>query len=267
MKIAAVVLLLVAFFSLSHALRFERVHIVDYAKIGSLTNLLFRGDVPVNHTTMAYPTLMSMLGVRANEVGLSLGNNPYLIDLSLMNFIDENKAETDFWKDPANNDKGEFLNWPLGLAGLVHPESYTEEERRKMANSTDVWSFDQLPDRIPELIKLLNTPGPIDPATGSPRPVLIYIHCAAGCDRTGEIIAAYRMYHINKASPHAVTDLYERNIKECGRPQNWYGTGGLEWYCLYFSYLNNLDVGNCIHLADCEFGHGCSWPPVNPPSK
>jgi hypothetical protein len=43
MKIAAVVLLLVAFFSLSHALRFERVHIVDYAKIGSLTNLLFRG--------------------------------------------------------------------------------------------------------------------------------------------------------------------------------------------------------------------------------
>lgn len=221
------------------------------------------GDVPVNKTagTFDYDVLMGMLQFRAHEAKFEIPPNPYLIDLSLMNFVDEDKVEVAFWEDPANKEIGEFLNWSMGFAGLIRPASYNEEDRRKIANST-AWDVDQLPTRIPELHRMLATPGPIDPQTGAPRPVIIYAHCKAGCDRTGELILAYRMSQVTRSQPGLMQALYSANIQECGREQNWYGTGGDEWFCVYHSMTNgDIDVGQCLNVADCEFLKDCTWPP------
>ncbi|MCS5587651.1 MAG: hypothetical protein NZ697_04090 [Porticoccaceae bacterium] len=79
-------------------------------------------------------------------------------------------------------------------------------------------------------------------ASGNGKKVSIfYIHCNAGCDRTGEFIAAYRMTN-NKLSCSEATD---KNSAECGRPQNYYSVNGTYWYCKYLKSLDSDYVCDC----------------------
>lgn len=120
--------------------------------------------------------LVSSFKQRAADEGITLPNNFYMIDISLMNDFDENQIEKGFWSDIQNVNLGEYIFWPMGLAGLYDARSYQEPERSQMANST-VWEFDHLPDRAQQLMMMMHTPGPIDPATGQPRPKVIFAHC------------------------------------------------------------------------------------------
>ena len=64
-------------------------------------------------------------------------------------------------------------------SGILPPTVYTPAQALEMANGS-VWAFDQLPTRLQILRKLL--------LSDQPRSAAIYVHCSAGCDRTGEAI-------------------------------------------------------------------------------
>ena len=86
--------------------------------------------------------------------------------------------------------------------------------------------------------------------------VVIYVHCVAGCDRTGQFVASYRLQYDN----NNVTDVYSMDCNECGRCPNRWSTVGIEWFC----YCENLQfpntlIGNCTHIANCKvLGSECS---------
>jgi hypothetical protein len=225
----------------ARGLDYKRLHILD--RNGQ--NWLFRSNMPTNDTTFAYDQLLQFMGQRAKEVNLTFPSNPYLIVISLNNDFDgtDFKHEKEFW-DRAPKSLGQFINWPLGLAGLLPPSFYPEDKRREMANST-VWLVDKIPDRVQEIHQML--------ITQQSRPTVIVFHCSAGCDRTGEVAGSYRMQY---TTPN-VTTMYKLNCDECGRPPNYFGTTGLEWYCFYNEYRFGTKMGDCMGFATCKMFGDC----------
>lgn len=226
-------------------LSYSRVHLVDqHQRRDGKYNLLFRGNFPSNETApFSADTLFQFMRRRAAEHGIAFPADAYLVDVSFNNWFEEDyHVEHAFW-ETAPAGLGKLVSWPLGLAGLIRPHLYPEPERRQMAKST-VWEFDQLPERIPTLRSfLLNEGG---------RPNAIYVHCTAGCDRTGEVVGAYRIMYQNVTT----REMYQLSCTECGRCPNYFGTGGLEWYCYYHQYEFNRHIGDCSSFATCKlFGH------------
>lgn len=270
-------LLLVAAMALAAAplssatLDYTRVHLVDHGP----TNFLFRGNMPTNdtdksHPTFAYDTLLQYFAKRASEAGVSFPSKVYLVDISLNNAFDgaDFAAEQAYWKSaPAS--VGKFINWPLGLAGLVPPSAYSTHKRYEMANSS-VWKVDHIPERVAQIRQML-----MGAAGPGGVPIAIYVHCTAGCDRTGEVIGAYRLQY----QTQNLTEMYALDTSECGRSPNYFSTGALEWYCYYWEDNNGMrDIGDCTGFATCKpFGkcqptgknasvHALDTPPAGPPS-
>ena len=87
-------------------------------------------------------------------------------------------AEAAFWQS-ANASLGEYMNWEMGIAGLLPPTWFPQATALSMANGS-VWQFDQVPTRIASVRTMLHT--------SHPTSVAIYVHCEGGCDRTGELV-------------------------------------------------------------------------------
>jgi hypothetical protein len=165
----------------------------------SRPNFLFRGNMPTNSTTFAIDELMSYLSQRALQEGnVSLPGDTRLIVVSLNNIVDESKAssdfrkEVDFWKDPENSKYGSFINWPLGFAGIAPPSVFPEATWRLMLKAL-VWDIDKLPHRVQLLRDILTA--------DYDSSIAIYVHCTAGCDRTGELMGAYMLQCPSPPSP------------------------------------------------------------------
>jgi len=87
----------------------------------------------------------------------------------------------------------------------VPPKDFPAHTREKMANSS-VWDIDKIPERVVLLRQML--------ITKQSRPTVLYVHCTAGCDRTGEVVGSYRLkYH----PEFNVTQMYALDVAECGR--------------------------------------------------
>ena len=125
-----------------------------------------------------------------------------LTDISLNNDFDgkDFNAEKKFWSDPSTKEFGTFVNWPLGLAGILSPKHFPASKVQSMANGS-VWKLDQIPDRIQQIRNWLLTPLP------NKKTLVQYVHCTAGCDRTGEVIGAYRMRYNNANT----IDMYSKD--------------------------------------------------------
>ena len=158
-------------------LDFSRVHLVDL--VSETGNLLFRGNMPANGThVFAIDLLLQFLRRRAAEAGVVFpaAGNFTLTDISLNNDFDgkDFKAERDFWANPATKRLGNFVNWPLGLAGIVGPGHYPHSKVGPMANGS-VWKVDKIPSRIAQIRAWFSAK--------HEKPLVQYVHCTAGCDR------------------------------------------------------------------------------------
>eukprot|EP00947_MAST-08B_sp_MAST-8B-sp1_P003723 g3723.t1 len=218
-------LLLAAVFAVSAhcTLDYTRVHLVDHD--AATGNLLFRGNMPTlaNHT-FARDTLLSFLANRSAEAGVAFPplNNLTLVDISLNNDFDgkDYSGERNFWaKDPSAAALGRLVKWPLGLAGILPPTDFSPSKVAKMANGS-VWRVDKIPERVDTIRQWL-----LQPAA---KVTVLYVHCTAGCDRTGEVVGAYRLRY--SADARNVTAMYAKDVAECGRPPNYWSTTALEWF-------------------------------------
>eukprot|EP01043_Picozoa_sp_COSAG02_P018918 COSAG02_NODE_896_length_16125_cov_5.083489_7_plen_359_part_00 len=278
-------------------LDYSRLHIVDtYVPVNHQpTNLLVRSNMPVNSTGFDLDGLVTGITQRATALHLALEYPLYLRVVSLNNDFDKRfELEKKFWKDRVNAQFGHFTNWPLGLAGIETPASLSPTKRWELLNTT-VWAVDKLPTRITELRQMLVQPA--DPPTPAGRSSVTIVHCTysvqkplvynyfslslshtlisygagtAGCDRTGEVIGAYRTLYGGlgadgkRDGDFGMKPTYALDTSECGRSPNYWSTTALEWWCFELQYNRRLERGNCTDFAVCQpLKHGQPCEPTN----
>lgn len=226
----------------------SKVHLVDTYTHDKANNFLFRGADPVLESKeFAYDELVTLMKKAATEAGAVLPDDFYLIDVSLL-FVERADLSVERKYFDQNSDKGEFINHPVfGHIGgsrferitrisdksagfLAHFSSYPVfgileklfsgiELGEKSLTHLDV-------NAVHSLRGLLTQ--------SRSKPTVVYVHCVAGCDRTGEIVGGYRMQY----KKQGVQAVYDQNTKECGREEYRASANALEAFC---RYLGNSD--------------------------
>lgn len=240
---------------------FNKVHLVDaQSSRGSgyaSNSFLFRGNAPLVNSpstgepVFAYDEVLNYTRTRVAEAnGTFPANNSlvYLVDITFENVFDkffENEAL--FWANATNADKGKYLHWEL-LGAVEWATGMTTAEQDAMIQAGTVWKEDQVPVRI-QLVRdmLLN-----GPPSGYDA-LVVYVHCAGGCDRTGEFVGSYRMnfFHTAQLAP-----IYAQDVQECGRAPDYFASGALGWFCLTWN-LYNATALSLPPMTDCLTAYTC----------
>ena len=235
----------------------DRFHLVNHKSFGNgvTSNWMFRGNSPTINDTFAYDTLVEYMNIRANQSNLTFPSTFYFIDISLLNpgNIPTWEIEQEFWKKHMNDTLfGEIINWyPSAIQSITPPNELSIAEQIEYCKSQYLWEIDTMPIRINKTQNIfLNK-------RNDNLSISIYIHCEAGCDRTGEFIADYRLMYID----NNITTDYDLDCTECGRCPNYWSTTSIEWFCLchQFGTLQpKLAFGNCTDIANCTYGGDCT---------
>jgi len=227
----------------------SRVNLVDHYTEGENNNFLFRGSDPVLRSNeFAYDELVSLMKVAAEREGVTLPDDFYLIDVSLL-FVEraDLSVERKYFKQ--NPTQGEFVNYPV--FGHVGGNRFERVIHIADKSTNFLAQFLAYPifGRLERIFKTVETAEQdltnldIKAVTGlrgfltqkREKPTVIYVHCVAGCDRTGEIVGAYRMQYKNQE----IQAVFDKNTQECGRDENVFSVDSLQAYCRY------LGRGNC----------------------
>eukprot|EP01062_Namystynia_karyoxenos_P024838 TRINITY_DN19717_c0_g1_i1.p2 TRINITY_DN19717_c0_g1~~TRINITY_DN19717_c0_g1_i1.p2 ORF type:complete len:291 (+),score=117.15 TRINITY_DN19717_c0_g1_i1:71-874(+) len=242
----------------------KRVHLIDaYPRqcpggAGScVRNYLFRGNNPVEDKVFNFTKLMTVIrGAASTGCGVTLPEDFTFVDLDLENPTDKGYfKEESYWK--AHPEQGRVVNWPT-LGSLVDPDPMTAAMRSKLVDSGS-WAVEGSADHLDARLKetramLLNV---------TSKPVIMYAHCNAGCDRTGEFIGAYAMTYLGYNS----TTMYGAGAEQCGRPPNYYATEALKWWCFTLQQKQGVSgLGDCTAFAGCKAFGDCNPHNATPPA-
>lgn len=195
----------------------NRIKIVD--NIGA--NYLFRGSNPyVNiygKSIFSYHDLKRYINQILIKEGKNSLSNFYLIDLNLLD-IDaffQIRQERDFFiKNPH---LGSFKNFSeISVDLLLMPFN----SLNFVSKITDDYHA-KLTKTLVEINQIL--------AKQQSTPVVIYVHCNAGRDRTGLFFAAYRMF-FEKSN---LSTVIQKNITEVNRNAEYLLADTIESYCFY----------------------------------
>lgn len=213
----------------------RRTHLLDYRVFANTTNFLFRGNMPKNASgDFAYSELISTFqNVTHHAGGPPLPPTFQLIDYSMLVSLDPKehddvKLEEDFFR--ANPQLGHLVKWPLLTLDALGPCLQPSSSRESKAKSGK-WDVDDVPSKVDTLFTTLNTHTAVS--------TILYIHCEAGVDRTGELSGSYMMQHKN--STYAAALAFDDNVEP--RAITTEAKHGMEWYSLYLQYAKNIDPG------------------------
>ena len=228
----------------------SRLHLVDmHPRRGPARHFLFRGNNPMTKGKSSFPRseLERMLReAAASECGTALPSVLRFVDLDLENPADPGYAdEVAYWRNRTGSEGGLEL-WPT-FGSVLEPK---HTPLRESLVHSGKWAIaghgDHLTERLLAVRAMLTNE--------SAPPTILYVHCNAGCDRTGEFVGAYAMAHLGY---NATTAMGEA-CRQCGRCPNYYATNSIGWFCLTLQYLHNrTDLGNCLDIAGCTFLGDC----------
>jgi hypothetical protein len=243
--LAIAAFLLVIFFKrVSHVARpvfkVKNVHYVDC--LGS--NFLFRGGLPLTGAppVFNYRGLKQSIVKAGQKAGVTVPSEFYMIDVSLLNIENPEDAkriliEQQFFQ--AKPKLGRVQVWGMNGAGLSVTDPALAASRKYLARNLDKWLNDKLTSRVELLRELLEKPGPrID---GKERlPVVIYIHCAAGCDRAGELSGAYYLRYLHKSWEEV--NANNRRLCRGNRSYGCKNYRAVQWYCLWLNLKRGFNL-------------------------
>eukprot|EP01094_Clydonella_sp_ATCC50884_P019598 TRINITY_DN3873_c0_g1_i2.p1 TRINITY_DN3873_c0_g1~~TRINITY_DN3873_c0_g1_i2.p1 ORF type:complete len:252 (-),score=95.71 TRINITY_DN3873_c0_g1_i2:272-991(-) len=210
-------------------LDYNKVQLIDYNN--ATGNFLFRGNEPIINGTFAYDELTQYMAARANNASIPFPSDYYLIDISFINRLKKSEredlqAETKFFE--TNPSLGELAHH--FLMGVLRPPSlFRKAERMEKAASLPTWMVDELPQLEENVHAQLSI--------GRSKPVVMYAHCEAGTDRTGEFSGGYYMRFQNMSLAQAEAT----NEGISGRAPNHASQWATQWYCLYLTTIG-MDV-------------------------
>ncbi len=182
-------------------------------------NCLFRSNLPVTNAKFAYDDLVqSMRRAYRARIGLSLPMRFELVDVSLLNWFTDSQAlqiEQGFFK--LHPEKGKFVHHAI-YGAISSPEAYPESIKEWLEIVPSMGEINDLQNTLGDMINTVHD-----------QPQMIVVHCRAGHDRTGEVIAAFQMRYLNMSYQEA----YAKANAVAGRPLNPLSRYGLMWYAYY----------------------------------
>lgn len=208
----------------------QRLAIIDH--IGN--NYIFRGNNPFitqnGKTSLAYEELISGLNQTLEKNGESALKDYYFIDISLLD-LDQYRIiakERQFFDQHPNYGTFEnisiispyFLMQQLPILNSVFPS---------FKNHYESWLTDNL-EKIHQLA-----------AQQKDKPVIIYIHCDSGRDRTGMIAIAYKLLFKNTN----FAEGKKQNIFEAGRNSRSVYLKAVQTYCERIKTTLNKEENYC----------------------
>ncbi len=211
----------------------SNVHYID--SVGP--NFLFRGGLPLirHSSTFNYLGLKQGIINAGKKAGVKVPSSFYMIVVNLLNI--ENPAdarrimvEQKFFQ---NHPKlGRIQVWGMNGTGLSVNDPALSANRTYLAYNLEGWLNDRLPSRVEELRKWLD--GTASVFHGKARlPIVIYIHCIAGCDRTGEFSGAYYLRYLNKSWEEV--NALNQSMCHRNRPFGCKNYRALQWYSLWLN--------------------------------
>jgi len=221
------------------------------------TTYLFRGPSPVTDGEFDYTGLVA--AIQDNPAPPTpVPDNFYLVDISLLNTNEGAEIGAEIAYFEANPAAGELQWWET----LGTPQCYFQTDpngRDALVSSLDQWFPEPLIWRVATLRNWLQNP----PQSG---PVVIYVHCDGGCDRTGEMIGAYMLRYMNMNW----SDMYAAN-RPCAlkNGQPWPPACpnycALQWYAFWLNTqsfglapITEIgDDGGCFDWATRTVVQGC----------
>lgn len=227
-------------------------------------NWLFRGGAPVYEQNQLKVFDYEGLQAAIKSKYPATPSTYYLVDVSLL-YDDEGNdgreltAERRFFRAIPN--AGQLVSWPIwGTPRCYFTTGQTDPTQRdRLLKTLESWLPDHLIRRTETLRYMLESswapgPTPYDPQSNAP-PCVFYVHCDGGCDRTGEIIGAYRLRYMSYSwSQMRSEQPCQFNGKS--RPMGCNNYRALQWY----AYWLNLTLGfNLTGMGD-ETGACFDWP-------
>ncbi len=187
-----------------------RVQIVDM--IGQ--NLLVRGNLPVIDKKFAYEELTQTIDKELHKkTGRDLSPNYLLIDISLLQ-LGSFSVEHDWFQEHPRF--GCYWNRPI-IGSLLEPFAFKRSERMAYLRLGPVEELDLFIEEIHSMV-----------SRNCGRPAVIYVHCHSGQNRTGEVIACYRMRYLGMSYKDAV-----KANDELTGPIQEISQNAIKWYAFY----------------------------------
>ncbi|MGE5582022.1 MAG: protein-tyrosine phosphatase family protein [Bacillota bacterium] len=218
----------------------RNVHFVD--SVGP--NLLFRGALPQagKPAVFDYKGLKKAITKAGEAAGITVPASFYLIDLNLLNV--ENPKDADliyneykfFKKTPR---LGRIQVWGITGTKLSPKDPALIGCRDYLARNLDNWLADRLATRVTALRRWLENPESF--LGKNPKmPVVVYVHCVAGCDRTGEVIGAYYLRYKNKTWEEM--NILNRSMCRNNRPFGCRNYRADQWYSLWLNLTQGYSL-------------------------
>jgi|GEM_PF-4202973 len=219
------------------------VHLVDTYITNENNNFLFRGSDPVLRSSgFAYEQLVDLMKTDAKRKGVTLPDDFYLIDVNLL-FFEKADILVERQYFDQYPERGEFVNYPVfGHIGgnkferTIHIADKGTQFIRHFLSYPIFGVLERIFKDVEKAEQAL-TDLDIKAVHGlrglltqkRDKPIVVYVHCVGGCDRTGEIVGAYRMQYMREE----IQTVFDKNTQECGRNENIYSVDSLKAYCRY----------------------------------
>lgn len=185
----------------------------------------FRGNLPQIDDEFCYGPLLSAMNTELAKINKSLSHNVQLLDLSLLNYGSETpliEVEQDWLS--ANADLGHF--WLNSLFGArFNPCDLPQWLRNFILKHSDVDGLKMLTAKLKAIM--------VEPHATD---YVIYMHCNAGKDRTGEAAACYLMQYFGYSFDQAM----QLDVQIAGRELMHHSQYAICWYAFYLRDILNM---------------------------
>jgi hypothetical protein len=172
------------------------------------------------------------------EAGVTIPDAFTLVVISMLDTIkssekDELKTEETFFaaQHPSMLPGSKLIHWPIVgsiISPSIYPKSICLSKAKKLASSDS----DKMVDKTKQIHDMM--------LAGANTTLVIYFHCDAGMDRTGEMYGDYQMRY-NNQTYHEVYDFDNTIEGNNSRKINTVNKQALEWMCLYLQEVGGIN--------------------------
>ena len=186
---------------------------------------LFRGDLPQRDNSFCYNDLTTAIKVYLQNLEKPVPDDFKIFDICLLNHLAESE-EIDIEKNwfHLHSETGKFRLHPL-YGALINPCLLPKKIRDLTIHFDDI---DGLKHLMKKLHKLLSSK--------SESNLVIYIHCKAGKDRTGEASACYLMEY----QGYSYQDALALDLKIAKRDLRSLSINAIRWYAYYLKDVKHM---------------------------
>ena len=227
-------------------------------------NFLFRGgetltnDPYTGDPAFDYAGLAAAIASAPNLPPTPLPSTYYMVVINLEHPNERKNLTSEISFFAYNTDKGQLHLWDTNGTAQCYFQTDPAEQAARVATLGE-WLPDPLIWRVATIRKWLEDPSTLPTPQPGGAPILIYVHCDGGCDRTSEMIGAYRLRYMPASwtMQDAWSNMY--NEHPCTDPMGCDNYRAVQWYAFWLNQqvpgfdLTGIGVdGGCNNAGTVE---------------